>query len=106
MLLDLKTKKPFDVIRKFQKIHNQVDAKLLLVGYGTEKKITKFINENKLKNKVIVVKDYKNVFKYYKLADLFVLTSLYEGFGNVLVEAGTLKFQSFQQIVNRAQKKF
>ena len=55
------------------------------------KKITKFINENKLKNKVIVVKDYKNVFKYYKLADLFVLTSLYEGFGNVLVEAGTFK---------------
>ncbi len=87
-----KQKNHLMLLESFKNIHNQLDVKLILVGYGTEKKkIIEFINRNNLKNKVIIVKDYKNVFKYYKLADLFVLTSLYEGFGNVLVEAGIFK---------------
>ena len=80
------------LLESFKDIHNQVNANLLLVGYGAEKKkISNFINKNKLNNRIIIVKDYINVFKYYKIADLFVLTSLYEGFGNVLVEAGIFK---------------
>ena len=80
------------LLESFKKIHNDINAKLLLIGYGSEKKkIINFINQNNLHNKIKLITRQKNIFRYYKIADLFVLTSLYEGFGNVLIEAGMFK---------------
>lgn len=87
-----KQKNQLMLLQSFNLIHKKINAKLILVGYGNDEfSIRKYIQINKLNNKVLLVKKPKNVFHYYRIADLFVLTSIYEGFGNVLVEAGTFK---------------
>jgi len=87
-----KQKNQLMLLESFNLIHKNVNAKLILVGYGNEEKNLKnFIKHNNLKNKVLLIKKPKNIYYYYKIADLFVLTSIYEGFGNVLVEAGIFK---------------
>ena len=87
-----KQKNHIMLLESFKDIQNVVDAKLLLVGYGSEKnKIIEYIRRNNLKKRVTLISNNKNIYSYYKIADLFVLSSIYEGFGNVLVEAGMFK---------------
>ena len=43
------------------------------------------ISKNNLLEYVKILK-YKNPTSFYKAADLFILSSIYEGLGNVLVE--------------------
>ena len=87
-----KQKNHIMLLKSFKDIHKQINAKLILIGYGSEKKnILDYINKFNLKKKVLLITDSKNLFSYFKIADLFVLTSIYEGFGNVLVEAGMFK---------------
>jgi len=87
-----KQKNHLMLLKSFKEVQKKMNVKLLLIGYGSEKKkILNYINKNKLTKKVSLISDTKNIFSYYKIANLFVLTSLYEGFGNVLVEAGTFK---------------
>ena len=58
------------------------------MGYGTNKKmINNFILNNNLKKAVKVIPFQTNPYKYLKQSDLLVLTSLYEGLPNVLLEA-------------------
>lgn len=62
--------------------------KWLIVGDGIEKKwIENKIEELNLKNKVIMEGEKSDVSTYLNQAKLFVLTSRYEGFGLVIVEA-------------------
>ena len=46
---------------------------------------------NKLKKIIKIINPNKNVYNYLKSADLFILSSKYEGLPNVLLEALTLK---------------
>lgn len=65
--------------------------KYRLYGDGTEKKIlNNKINEYKLNNYVFLMGEVKNPYKYLKNNDLFILSSIYEPFGLVIVEAMTL----------------
>ncbi len=80
------------LLQAFKKVDAKINAKLLLIGYGPNKnKILNFIKNNNLKNKVCVLNFIKNPFPYLKRADIFVLSSKYEGLPNVLLEALVLK---------------
>ena len=61
-----------------------------LIGKGyLNDKILDYINTNNLQRRVRVL-DYKeNVYPFYKKADIFILSSLYEGLPNTLIEART-----------------
>ena len=64
------------------------NLKLILIGYGPEyEKIKYFIKKLKIKKKVMILKRTKNPYPYIKKSNLLVLSSKYEGMGNVLVEA-------------------
>ncbi|KIM09150.1 MAG: hypothetical protein KU28_00460 [Sulfurovum sp. PC08-66] len=61
---------------------------LLVIGGGSEKEnLEKFIDNNHLNEYVFLLGHQTNPYKYLKFADIFILPSLIEGFGIVLVEA-------------------
>ena len=67
---------------------NNKEIKLLIIGDGEEKrKIQKFIKIKKLEKKILLLNRTKNVYHYMKKASAFILPSLYEEVGFVIVEA-------------------
>jgi len=77
------------LVKCFQQILQiKKKAKLLIIGEGEEKnEIQNLIEEKNLSNKIILLGYQKNVYKYLKSVDLFVLSSLWEDPGWVLIEA-------------------
>ena len=73
-------------------IKKKIDIKLLIIGYGANKiKMKNFILQNKISENVKIINFQKNPYKYLKKSNLFILTSIYEGLPNVLLEAMVLK---------------
>lgn len=61
---------------------------LLCVGSGPDQsKIQEIINEENLSDRIILVGNKPDAYKYYSAFDLFILPSLYEGLPTVAVEA-------------------
>ena len=80
------------LLKAIQKINETLPVKLLLIGDGNEKeKIINFINNNKMKNYVRMIGFKKNPFPYILKADLFILSSKYEGLPNILLETIAIK---------------
>ena len=67
------------------------EYKLLIIGDGEmEKEIKNFINTKKLENKVAMLPFQLNIFKYINNSDCFILSSLWEDPGFVLIEAASV----------------
>jgi len=61
---------------------------LMLVGDGEDReKLKNLAKELKIETKIVFVGFQLDLSPFYKTSDLFVLSSNYEGFGNVIVEA-------------------
>lgn len=61
---------------------------LLMVGDGKEtKELVKYVEENKLTDRIIFLGNKKNPYPYFKMADYVILTSLNEGYPVVFQEA-------------------
>jgi glycosyltransferase involved in cell wall biosynthesis len=93
------------LLKAFKESLKKIDSLLIIIGYGSKKdKILHFIKINKLNNNVIILDKITNPYPYLKRSDLFILTSLYEGFGNVLTEAIMFKIPTISTDCNSGPK--
>lgn len=77
-----------DIVETFHKVHDQVDAKLLLVGDGPEMgRIVQLVNKLELDTDVLFLGKRDNLSELYNISDLKLLMSEKESFGLVLLEA-------------------
>jgi glycosyltransferase involved in cell wall biosynthesis len=83
-----KQKGHWHLIRAFSQVKKRIDSRLLILGKGELEEDLKDLAANSgYKDDILFLGWQVNPFKYFSNASVFVLSSLYEGFGNVLVEA-------------------
>lgn len=76
-----------DLIRAFSQM-NSHDSRLVIIGEGQEReKLEQHVNELNIDDRVHFLGYVENPYKYLCNASVFALSSAWEGFGNVLVEA-------------------
>ncbi len=79
------------LLRAFQRVVQKTDARLHILGEGPERtKIEELIGHLGLQSRVSLLGFQSDPAAYMKAARVFVLSSKYEGFGNVIVEAMSL----------------
>lgn len=77
-----------DLLEAFARVRQVIPASLWIVGEGKQRPLLEQkIQRLGLADAVRLLGFQPNPYKYMAAADLFVLSSLYEGFGNVIVEA-------------------
>ena len=80
------------LLKAVNKIKDKIKFNLILVGRGDEKEnLIKYIHENNLSKQVKLMDFQNNPFNLIKSSDVFILSSLYEGLPNVLLETQVLK---------------
>ncbi len=80
------------LLKSVNKLRKIINFKLLIIGGGEcLGKLKEYINKQKLNTNIKILNFKKNPYPYLKKADIFILTSKYEGLPNVLLEAATLK---------------
>lgn len=83
-----KQKDHITLIKAIMILTKKINIKLKIVGSGSQYLfLKKFIRNYGIQQNVQIIKETRNIKKYLSNSDLFVLTSLYEGFPNVLVES-------------------
>ena len=76
------------LIEAFELVRWHIPARLMLLGDGTQRSaLQSRIQASPYHDDILLLGYRKNPYKYMKHASLFVLSSSWEGFGNVLVEA-------------------
>lgn len=76
------------LLRAFRRIRDAREARLIILGEGAERlAIEQLIKKMNLSPDVCLLGSVSNPFEYYYKSDLFILTSKWEGFPNVLTEA-------------------
>ena len=79
------------LLRAFKLVRENMEAKLLIIGDGEMKQeIIKLAHDLDVDADIIITGFQRNPFKFMKKADVFVLSSFFEGFSNVIVEAMAL----------------
>jgi glycosyltransferase involved in cell wall biosynthesis len=76
------------LLNAFKIVLEKKSAKLIILGEGPEEVfIKKLVKDLRILEKVFFLGFKKNPYKYLKNSSVFVLSSIREGFGNVIVEA-------------------
>ena len=83
-----KQKDHITLLKAMKIVLKKVQCNLIIIGEGSERdNIYKFIQDNNLESNVNLIGYKSNPWKYLSRSDLFVLSSIWEGFGNVIVES-------------------
>ncbi len=83
-----KVKRVQDIIYSFNKVREQIDSKLLLIGDGPEySNMVQLVEKLDLKEHVLFLGKQNNISELLSIADLKLLLSEKESFGLVLLEA-------------------
>lgn len=76
------------LIEAFYLLQKDISCELVIIGEGLLKKqINEIINKYSLNNKIKIIDNQLDINAWYESADLFILSSRWEGLGNVLIEA-------------------
>jgi len=76
------------LIKSFKRLLKETEVRLMILGTGElETQTRELIAQEGLTDKVLMPGHVLDPAPFYRSADLFVLSSDYEGFGNVIVEA-------------------
>jgi len=76
------------LIKAFERLRDTREARLIILGTGElETELREYIEAHGLTGEVVLAGHVSDMTAWYESADLFVLSSDYEGFGNVIVEA-------------------
>lgn len=76
------------LLNAFAQVNRQVKSKLVILGEGPLKDtLIKQAEKLNIREKVFFIGFQSNPYVYFKHADLFVLTSIHEGFSHVVAEA-------------------
>ncbi len=87
-----KNKNQVFLINSLHKIEKKLKFNLIIIGSGKEKiNLLKRVKDLNLKNYVKIIDFQKNPYPFIKSCDFLVLSSFYEGYPNVLLEAGCLR---------------
>jgi len=84
-------KNQITILKALNLIKNKREFRFYLIGKGSEYiNLKKYIDKKELNDHVRILNFKQNIYPYYRKADLFILSSLYEGLPNTLIEALTL----------------
>jgi glycosyltransferase involved in cell wall biosynthesis len=76
------------LLKAFALAQTLIDMKLLILGQGKDKNMLKgLVDKMGIKKKVLFMGFQKNPYKYIKASKIFILSSRWEGFPNVILEA-------------------
>lgn len=76
------------LIKAFEKVQQKIDCRLVIIGEGEERKTLEQLTERlNIADKVWMPGYDANPYKYVSKADVFVLSSRFEGLPNTLIEA-------------------
>ena len=80
------------LLKSLNLLKEKLDYEAIIVGRGEKKtELENFIKKNKLNKNVKLINFLKNPYTIIKQSEVFVLSSLYEGLPNVILESLTLK---------------
>ena len=85
----LVTQKRFDIlIKAFSSVVKEMDARLIILGEGPEREaLRKLVSDRGLEDKVSLAGFQGNPYQFFSRADVFVLSSGFEGLPMVILEA-------------------
>ena len=76
------------LIQSFSKLNGETDCQLIIIGDGPERQnIVRLIDHYQLSKSVILIEEAEDIASYLNTADVFVLSSRFEGLSNSLLEA-------------------